>query len=61
MSKLSIRGVSKVFAGGTTAVDNVSLTVTEGEFFAIAARVPASAEKGVPPPIALPRIVRSGR
>lgn len=31
MSKLSIRAVSKVFAGGTTAVDNVSLEVADGE------------------------------
>ena len=31
MSKLSIRAVSKVFPGGTTAVDTVSLDVADGE------------------------------
>jgi putative spermidine/putrescine transport system ATP-binding protein len=31
MSKLSIRAVSKVFQGGTTAVENVSLDVADGE------------------------------
>lgn len=31
MSTLSIRGVSKIFSGGTTAVDSVSLDVADGE------------------------------
>jgi multiple sugar transport system ATP-binding protein len=35
MAEVSLSGVTKVFPGGTTAVDDVTLTVTDGEFMVL--------------------------
>jgi multiple sugar transport system ATP-binding protein len=35
MASIDLVGLSKVYAGGVAAVDNLSLTIAEGEFFAL--------------------------